>query len=63
MPVPTFIVAKVPVPINVTASGDITPANEPVMLATVVASYTLLVAAALLIVSVLTVMSAVNPVG
>ena len=44
IPVPTFILAKVPVPFKVTTSGDITPVSVPVIVAVLVLSYTLLVA-------------------
>ena len=38
MPVPTFALAKVPVPFNVTTSGLITPLKVPVIVAPVVRS-------------------------
>ena len=63
IPVPTLTLAKVPVPLNVTTSGDIIPLSVPVMVAAFVPLYTLLLAAALAIVRALVVMSAVNPVG
>ena len=52
--------AKVPVPFNVTTSGEIIPVNVPVMVAEVVPSYIFVVTAALEIVKGKAVMFAVT---
>ena len=58
--VPALGESNVPVPLKDTTSAPITPDREPVMVAAVLPSYVLLEAAALVIVSALAVISAVN---
>ena len=63
MPVPTFALEKVPVPVKVTTSGETIPINDPVIVADVVASYAFVVTAALDTVTPFDVIVPVNPVG
>ena len=64
MAVPTFLVAKVPVPTAVTSSKPRTPSNEaPLTVATVVPSYALFAPAAPITFTPRGVMLAVKPLG